>query len=218
MTSQPDPTPRPSARPAAGPPSKPPRSAMTMRDMLVALGVLVLIVIGFGALSGSWSFAPTGPTIDPGAVPVVDASAELGRLAPLMPFPVRDPAVPAGWRVNSVDQDPVSGGGKAVRSGYITQGGSYLQLLQSDAPEAALLTTAAGQTPVPGRGPVDVDGQQWIVYGGQGSAAARAEPVWITEVSTPGGSPVRMLLTGSGDEEEFRTLAVAAVGANPLPR
>jgi Protein of unknown function (DUF4245) len=218
VTSQPDPTPRPPARPAAGPPSKPPRSAMTVRDMLVALGILVLIVIGFGALSGSWSFAPTGPSIDPGAVPVVDAAAELGRLAPLMPFPVREPAVPAGWRVNSVDQDPVTGGGKAVRSGYVTQGGRYLQLLQSDASEAALLTTAAGQAPVPGHGPVDVDGQRWVVYGGQGSTAARAEPVWITEVATPGGSPVRMLLTGSGNDEEFRTLAAAAVGATPLPR
>ncbi|HEY4419151.1 MAG TPA: DUF4245 domain-containing protein [Pseudonocardia sp.] len=218
MTSQPDPTPRPSARPAAGPPSKPPRSAMTMRDMLVALGVLVLIVIGFGALSGSWSFAPTGPSIDAGAVPVVDAPAELGRLAPLMPFPVRDPTVPAGWRTNSVDEDPITGGGRAVRSGYVTQGGRYLQLLQSDASETALLATAAGQAPVSGRGPVDVDGQQWVVYGGQGSAAARAEPVWITEVTTPGGSPVRMLLTGSGNEEEFRALAAAAAGATPLPR
>jgi hypothetical protein len=189
---------------------------MTMRDMLVALGVLVLIVIGFGGLSGSWSFAPTGPSIDPAAVPVVDAPAELGRLAPLVPFPVRDPAVPAGWRVNSVEQDPVAGGGQAVRSGYVTPGGHYLQLLQSDASEAALLATASGQGPVPGRGPVDVDGQQWVVYGGQATAAARAEPVWIT--ATPGGSPARMLLTGSGTDEEFRTLASAAATAGPLPR
>jgi hypothetical protein len=81
-----------------------------------------------------------------------------------------------------------------------------------------LLTTTAGQAPVPGRGPVDVDGQRWVVYGGKGSMAARAEPVWITEVTTPGGSPVRMLLTGSGNEEEFRALAAAAAGATPLPR
>jgi hypothetical protein len=190
---------------------------MTMRDMLVALGVLIVVVIAIAGLQGSWSFAPGGPTVDPAAVPVVDAPAELRQLAPNVPFPVRVPAVPADWRSNSVDQDPVDGGGKAVQVGYITRDARFLSLLQSDASEQALLAVVAGKEAVPGRGPVDVDGQQWVAYGGQGTSGPRDEPIWITEVATPGGAPVRMLITGSGSEESFRTLAEAAQTSTPIP-
>ena len=189
---------------------------MTLRDMLVALGVLMLVVIAIAGLQRSWSFAPAGPSIDPAAVPVVDAPAELRELAPLVPFAVRIPAVPADWRSNSVDQDPVAGGGRAVRTGYVTSDGRYLRLLQSDASEQALLAVEAGNEPVPGRGPVDVDGQQWVVYGGQGTSGGRDEPIWITEVPTPNGAPVRMLITGSGSDESFRTLAQAAQTSAPI--
>ncbi|WP_433557948.1 DUF4245 domain-containing protein [Pseudonocardia xinjiangensis] len=217
MTSEPNPPPRPTGRPDPGPPSKPPRSAMTMRDMLVALGVLIAVVIAIGGLQGSWSFAPAGPSVDPAAVPVVDAPAELRELAPLVPFAVRIPAVPPDWRSNSVDQDPVDGGGRAVRTGYITPDGRYVSLLQSDASEQALLAGETGKEAVPGRGPVDVDGQQWVAYGGQGTSGGRDEPIWITEIPTPNGAPVRMLITGSGSDESFRTLAEAAQTSTPIP-
>ncbi|MDT7649050.1 MAG: hypothetical protein QOI36_456 [Pseudonocardiales bacterium] len=217
VSSEPEPTTRPPTRPASGPPSKPPRSAMTLRDMLAALGVLVLVVLAAGGVSRSCSFAPTGPTVDSSRLPVVDAPAELRRLAPLVPLPVRIPAVPPDWRANSVDQDLVAGGGRAVRTGYVTPEGRYLRLLQSDASEPALLAVEVGREPVPGRGPADVDGQQWVVYGGQGTTGARDEPIWIAEVATPNGPLVRMLITGSGTDDDFRTLAEAAVKAEPLP-
>jgi hypothetical protein len=189
---------------------------MTLRDMLVALGVLILVVIAIAGLQRSWSFTPAGPSIDPAAVPVVDAPAELRELAPLVPFAVRIPAVPSDWRSNSVDQDPVAGGGRAVRTGYITPDGRYLRLLQSDASEQALLAVEAGKEAVPGRGPVDVDGQQWVAYGGQGTSEGRDEPIWITEVGMANGAPVRMLITGSGTDESFRTLARAAQTSEPI--
>ena len=53
----------------------------------------------------SCSFAPGGPTIDPAGAPVVDAPAALRELR--VPLPLRIPAVPAGWRSNSVGQDRV---------------------------------------------------------------------------------------------------------------
>jgi hypothetical protein len=187
-----------------------------MRDMLVALGVLVILVIGFGAGWGSWSFAPTGPSVDPGAGPSVDAGAELNRLAPTVPFPVRNPAKPSSWRVNSVNETSIDGG-QVVHVGFVTPAGRYLQLLQSDSTEETLLASVA-DGPVPGRGPVDVDGHHWLVYAPEGTPEARAEPFWTTEVTTPGAAPVRMLVSGSGTDEDFRVLAAAAVQSTPVPR
>jgi hypothetical protein len=199
-------------RPPAGPPSKPPRSALTARDMVGALVVLLLVVLVVGGLSRSCTFSPAGPTVDTSRLPVVDAPAELRRLAPGVPFAVRIPAVPPEWRANSADQDRVAGGGRAVRTGYLTPEGRYLRLLQSDAPEEALLASEAGAEPAPAQGVVEVAGQRWVVY-----AAGRDEQIWIAEVATPGGAPVRMLVTGSGSEDDYRTLAAAAVGGELLP-
>jgi hypothetical protein len=187
-----------------GPPAKPPRSALTMRDMLGALVVLALVVLAAGGLSRSCAFAPTGPTVDASRLPVADVPAELARLAPDTSFPLRVPAVPADWRANAVDRTSLPDGGRTVRTGYLTPDGRYLRLQQGDATEEALLRAEAGDVPAPAQGVVDVDGQRWVAY-----TAGRGEPIWITEVS--GDAPVRMLVTGSGSEADFRTLAAAAV-------
>jgi hypothetical protein len=185
--------------------SKPPRSALTARHMVAALAVLVLVVLVAGGVSRSCSFAPTGPTVDSSRLPVVDAPAELARLAPGVPFPVRVPAVPAGWRANAVDGAPVPDAGQAVRAGYLTADGRYLRLVQSDAPEEALLAAEAGAGPATAQGVVDIGGQRWVSYVGE-----RGEQIWITELA-----PVRLLITGSGSEADFRTLAAAAVAGEP---
>ena len=194
-----------------GPLSKPPRSALTARHMAGALVVLVLLVLAAGGLTRSCTFAPGGPTVDSSRLPVVDAPAELARLAPEVPFPVRVPAVPPDWRANAVDRAPVGEAGRSVRVGYLTPDGRYLRLQQSDAAEEALLLAEAGQDAGAARGVVDVDGQRWVAYTGQ-----REEQIWITEVT--GEPAVRLLVTGSGSEADFRTLAAAAVTAEALPR
>jgi hypothetical protein len=190
------------------PPSKPPRSALTVRDMIAAIGVLLLVILVVGGLSRSCTFAPTGPTVDASRLPVVDVPAELRRLAPDTSFPLRIPAVPADWRANSTDRETIPDGGRAVRTGYLTPEGRFLRLLQSDATEEALLVSEGGSAPVVAQGVVDVGGQRWVAYTGTGE---RAEPLWITEVTTQGAAPVRMLVTGSGSEQDLRTLATAAV-------
>lgn len=207
MSPDPEQAPRQQAGPQ--PLHKPARSALTMRDMVVALGVLLVVILLAGGVTRSYSFAPTGPTVDPSGLPVVDAPSELRALR--VPFPVRVPAVPDGWRSNSVGQDRVEGG-RAVRVGFITPAGRYLRLLQSDAPDAALLAVETGATPVAASGPVDVTGQRWIVY-----PRGSDEPIWITEVATPGAAPVRMLITGSGSEDDFRALAGGALAGELLP-
>ncbi|HZG91193.1 MAG TPA: DUF4245 domain-containing protein [Pseudonocardia sp.] len=198
--------------------SKPPRSALTLRDMLVALGLLAVVILGLAGLSGSCSFSPGGPSVDASRLPVVDAPADLRRIAPTVPFPVRVPAVPADWRANSVDQDRIPQPGapadaasnRAVRAGFLTPEGRYLRLLQSDAPEPALLAVESGAEPLPGLGAVDVAGVSWVVYGRDGE-----EPVRIAEL--PGTTPVRVLITGSGTEDEFRVLAGAVATGQVLP-
>lgn len=183
-----------------------------MRDMLFAIGVLVVVVVVFGGLTRGCSFSPGGPTVDPGAGPVVDAPAQLRALAPRVPFALRIPAVPPDWRSNSTGQDlvdPTDGtSGRAVRVGYVTPEGRYLRLLQSNASEEALLAVEAGATVVPAQGVVDVAGVRFVVYG-----APDEEPIWIGQL--PSG--VRVLITGSGTEAEFRTLVGAVVAGEELP-
>ncbi|WP_214406234.1 DUF4245 domain-containing protein [Pseudonocardia lacus] len=195
------------------PPSKPPRSALSVRDMLVALAVLVPVILLLGGLTRACSFSPGGPTVDPSRLPVADVAAELGPIARTVPFPIRVPDVPQGWRANSVDQDRVGADGaadarRAVRVGYLTPQGRYLRVVQSDADEAGLLATETGPEPVPGTGVREVAGLRWVVY-----AREDDEPIWIAEV--PGDVPSRALITGSGSEDDFAALATALANGGP---
>lgn len=191
------------------PPQKPARGgAPDVRGMLVALGVLLVIaLVGVGGLR-SCSFAPGGPEVDPNAVPVTDVGAAFTDFAKASAFPLRVPAVPAGWKPNSTDRGAVTGGGSAVRAGYVTPDGRYLRLVQSDATEENLLATEAGG-PVGGRGTIDAAGLTWVEYG-----APDREPFRIATL--PGTPTVRLLITGSGTDDEFRALAEATVKATPL--
>lgn len=190
--------------PPEGPWTPPPRSTLGVRHLLGAILVLLPVVLLLGSLS-QCSFSPGGPSVDPSAGPTVDAAAQLRAAAPQVPFAVRVPAVPPGWRANAVDQVGMDGA-RAVRVGYVTPGGRYVRLVQSDASEEALLLDTTGAVP-PARGTVEAGGRSWVGYGVEGD-----EPVWVADVDG-----VRLLVTGSGDEGEFRTLAEAAVAGEVLP-
>ncbi len=193
--------------PDPGPPAKPPRSALTVRDMVGAVVVLVAIVLVFAGVTRSCSFAPGGPSVDPAAGPTVDAPAQLRVLAGSMLFPLRVPALPPDWRATTVDTARVgTAGARAVRTGYLTSDGRYLRLVQSDADEAALLATEAEGVPV-AAGPVVVSGTTWVSY-----TDDTREPIRIATLDG-----VRLLITGSGNDDEFRTLAAAAAGGRVLP-
>jgi hypothetical protein len=182
---------------------------LTVRDLLGALAVLVVLVLVVGGLSRGCAFEPGGPRADPAAGPRVDAAAALRPIAAAAPFPVRLPAVPGDWRCTTVDTERIGpAGALAVRAGYLTPAGRYLRVVQSDATEEDLLASEAEGVPV-ARGAVDVAGRSWVTY-----ADDTREPIRIAAV----GPPVRLLITGSGTEEEFRTLAAAATGGDVLPR
>jgi hypothetical protein len=194
--------------PEPGPPAKPSRSALTMRDLLGAVGLLVVVVLVIGGLTRGCSFAPLGPAVDPGAGPTVDAPAQLRALAGSTPFALRVPAVPVDWRANAVGTVRVGpGGNRAVRVGYVTPAGRYLRLVQSDAAEVELVGEEAKGAPV-ASGAVDVAGTSWATY-----VDGTREPIRVAQVDG-----VRLLITGSGDDAEFRTLAAGTAGGEVLPR
>jgi hypothetical protein len=200
------------------PPVKPSRSALGMRDLLGALLVLVTLVLVVAGLARACTFSPGGATVDPSVGPRVDAGAELRRIARSVPFAVRVPAVPPGWRSNAVDQALVDGG-RVVRAGFVPEAGRYVRLTQSDAPADSLLATAgsvAGQGTEGHRaaatGTIDAGGLTWTALAGQGG-----EQAWLAEVAGPDGPPVRLLITGSAAEPEFRALAEAIAVGEVLP-
>jgi hypothetical protein len=175
--------------------------------MLISMLILLPIIGLLAFLGRGCSFSPGGPTVDPSRLPGIDAHGALSAAARATPFAVREPVVPAGWRANAVDQRPAPGGAKAVRIGWVTDGGRYLRLVQSTAEEAALVTAEAGGPPT-GAGPLSVAGAPWVAYtGGNG------EQAW-----TRREDGVQLVVTGDGVPAEFRTLAEAVSVAKPLPR
>jgi Protein of unknown function (DUF4245) len=180
--------------------------------MVLSLAVLLVIIGAIVWLTRGCQFSPSGPSIDSSAMPSVNASRELTGAARRVDFAVRSPALPDGWRSNSANTVPVGAGNEAttaVRVGWITSGGNYLRLSQSRAAVGALVVLeVGGDVPPDARGSVDVSGTSWTKYPGKGS-----ETSWV--LSADG---VQLLITGSGTDEEFRTMALAVQTAKPLPR
>ncbi|WP_051581426.1 DUF4245 domain-containing protein [Pseudonocardia acaciae] len=173
------------------------------RDMVLSLLILLPVVALFALFGSRCSFSPAGPTVDPSALPRVDVHAGLVRAARQVPFAVREPSVPAGWRANSVDQRKAD----TVRVGWVTEGGRYLRLVQSSAEEGALVAAETGGPPR-AAAPIDVAGVAWVRYtGGNG------EQAWVHQADG-----VRWMITGDGLEPEFQRLATSVAAAPPLPR
>lgn len=191
--------------------SKPPRSAMSVRDMLAAVGVLVVLALLVAGVSRTCAFSPGGPQIDQNAVRTVDAPADLGRFAKEVPYPVRLPAVPQGWRANSsgLDKAGDASASRIVRVGYLTADNRFARLLQGDLSEEQMLRVVTGGSAVDARGPVDVGGVRWVVYGG----GSGDEPIWVADTGA-----VRYLITGSASDADFRALATAVQSGQVAPR
>lgn len=188
--------------------------------MFWSLAPLVLVCIVLAALVGTCSLQTKGPSA--GQIPAYDPALALQADANALSFPIRLPKLPDGWQANSGTRTGIEGGrtdpntgqqtrALASRTGYIAPSGMYLSLTQSNADESALVGSIyRGMHPT---GAEDVDGVNWVVYqGGEGT-----EPVWTTRLDGPAGSPPEQLaITGAGGAEEFRILAAATQGQQPL--
>lgn len=194
----------PTGRPAG-------RAGATLRDMIGAVAVLLAMVGAVVGVTRACAFSPGGPTVDPSAVPSVDAGADLRGAASVVSFPVRLPSLPPEWRANSSSTSPVGSGALAavvVRVGWLTPQGRFVQLSQSSAGPADLVAAETDRVVEAPRTGLDVAGARWEVYSGR-----REETVWVTR-----RGEATLLITGTGDEAEFRTLATAVLAATPLPR
>jgi hypothetical protein len=208
VTSQPE----PSAKPAK------PRLLQDGRDMFWSIAPLVVACIVLAGVVGMCSFAPNG--INRGPVPPYNAASALKADALTLGFPVRLPRLPEGWQANSGGRGGVADGrtdpstGNRLRAvtsiiGYISPGGEYLSLTQSNADEDKLV--GAIHPSMYPKGTVDVNGTRWVTYQGDG-----VEPVWTTRLDSPAG-PAQVGITGAGSTDEFRTLAAATQSQPPLP-
>lgn len=178
--------------------------------MVGAVLILVVIIGVVLAYFGGCSFSPGGPTVDPAAAPSIDAGKKLDDAASSVTFPVREPAVPSSWRSNSSSTSAVGAGAAAevvVRVGWVTNGGTFVQLSQSGGDQADVVAEETGHVDARRTGEVEVAGVTWTTY-----PARRDEPAWVTELDG-----AVLLITGSGSETEFRQLATAAQEAEPLP-
>jgi hypothetical protein len=177
------------------------------RDMLISMLVLLPIVGLVAVLGRGCSFAPAGPTVDSAHLPNVDIHGALPAAARAVPFELREPSVPAGWRANSVDQRPGPGGAPTVRVGWVTTAGRYLRLVQSAGQEGELVA-AETQGPPRAARPVAAAGATWVDY--QGGNGERA---W-----TRRADGAQWLITGDATAAEFDLLARAITAAAPLSR
>jgi hypothetical protein len=178
--------------------------------MVLSMLVLALGVLALTGLTRSCSFSPGGPSANSGAAPSVDAPAQLQQAARSTGFPIRLPALPAGWRANSAATVAVGSGASAsvaVETGWLTPGGHYLKMAQSGGMVPDLVRTETGQDAGTPSDTIEIDQTRWSVFPG-----VRTESAWVADF---GG--VRVLLTGNGDDAEFRTLAVALRSAAALP-
>lgn len=188
--------------------------------MFWSLAPLVVACVGLAALVGTCSFQPKGPA--EGAVPTYDAPAALRSDAAAMNFPIRLPAVPAGWHANSGGHGTIGEGrtdpktrdrqsALFTRVGYLAPSKMYVSLTQSDADETALVESI--HTAIYPAGVEDVGGVKWIVYQG----GSDDEPVWTTRLDSPAG-PAQLAITGAAPSDDFRTLAASTQTQPPLPR
>ncbi|MFC3960608.1 DUF4245 domain-containing protein [Nocardia jiangsuensis] len=185
-------------------PNQKPRILHDYRDLFFSLIPLVLIAVVFAGLASQCSFSATGPT--QGRIPHFDVDAALGSDARTLPFPIRNPELPADWTPNSGSRETITaaGGGPVSTVGYITGDGTYVRLSQSSATEEQLARFVLGSRYPTGT--VDVDGVKWVVY-----SEPTEENAWVADLGA-----VRVLVTGAGNEAAFRTLAGATTAARPL--
>ncbi|NLG54313.1 MAG: DUF4245 domain-containing protein [Rhodococcus sp.] len=182
-----------------------PRILQSNRDMFWSLIPLALMCVLLAGVASQCQFSPGGPTTGP--IPSFDLESALRYDSQDLDFPVRQPVIPEGWTPNSGSRSVVTGdnGGETSTVGFITPPGRYIQFTQSSANEMSLVSYVAGGLRT-ATGVEDVAGHNWVVYGGEG-----VEPIWIADFEG-----VRLLLTGSADEESFATLATAVAEAPVL--
>ena len=177
-----------------------PRILQGNRDMFWSVVVLMVICGLFAGVAGLCTFSPSGP--EQGQIPQFDADASLRQDARSLEDPIRSPEVPADWTANSGRVQGFAGT-TSSHVGWVTGERSYVELVQSDAPEDAFRSLNGG--PRPERTIVPIAGREWTVLTGDD-----VRPVWVLDLDD-----VRVAVTGSAPTDQFETLAAAVQEAEP---
>lgn len=179
-----------------------PRILQGNRDMFWSVVVLMVIVGVFAGVAGQCAFSPSGP--EQGPIREFDAGASLAEDARTLDFPIRSPEVPEGWTSNSGRVQSL-GGFTSSHVGWVTGERSYIELVQTDAPED-VVRMVDGE-PRPSRTMVPISGREWSVYNGDD-----VRPVWVLDTGD-----TRVAVTGSAPNSDFETMATAVQDSGPLP-
>lgn len=179
------------------------RRNMGMKDMLVAIGVVVgALLLVVWSYSG-FTFAPGGPAEGP--APTADAIGGFTKAGPALEFPAVTPqGLPAEWTANFFLLKTAENYGADVvelaRAGWLT-GDGFIALIESPASPADVLTQEIG----PGSaaaGSITEGGRSWALYPGRAGEVA-----WVAE-----GDGATLVITGSAGEADFVTLARSLAG------
>lgn len=131
-------------------------------------------------------------------VPSIDPAPDLGYAARTMHVRLLTPhGLPARWRATSSDVATSTPGARttSVRVGYLTADKEYAELVESNRPVAGLVGAQLSGAKQTGR--VTVNGRSWTRY-----RTGRGESALAVQLG-----PVSVLVTGSADLTELRTLA-----------
>ncbi|GAB42602.1 hypothetical protein GOTRE_019_00270 [Gordonia terrae NBRC 100016] len=185
-----------------------PRILINGKDMfwslvpLLALCALVLIASGNCSVGASKDVADS-------KLPPFDVVSALNADASQLPFPIRRPPTPAGWRPNSGSSDAIEGH-RISTVGWLSSGGAYVQLSQTDAPEDVFVPYLGGSRgdfgDIAGTGTRQAGGRQWVTY-----ETAEGKKFWITDLGA-----VRIAVLSRGSDADIETIASSVVAQAPL--
>lgn len=179
--------------------SEKPRILQGSRDIilsLLALGVVIFVVI---YPTGLCTFNPGAP--ENGPIPKADVPAYLQMESGRLPFEIRDVDIPEGWTANSTRATVVDGHQSSI-IGFVTDNGTFVQLMQTDAPLDALPND--GEPRTEGES-VDTDGVTWKVEEGVDEGV---RTTWAADAGD-----IRFEIQGSASPDDYRILAERAVEA-----
>ncbi len=181
-----------------------PRILQGNKDMIWSLVPLLIICAVVAIASGNCSVGLTGGASDD-KTPPFEVSSALASDARDLPFPIRRPPTPEGWKPNSGSTQSV-GGTRVSNVGWITTDGAYIQLSQTNAKEEDLVVYLGGGDAL-GDGTRDVGGHQWVKY-----QTEDGKKFWITDLGD-----VRIAVLSRGPDSSMEQLAASTVAQQPLP-
>jgi hypothetical protein len=165
-------------------------------NLVVAL--IASLLVG-GILVFSWVSRPAVSQLE-----AVDYGAVAADAQRSIDVPLVVPRLPEGWSANRAELVPAGPGGvQSWQIGFLTPSGQYIGLVQGiDANDSWVADETARQ---PATGSVDLDGTTWTAYDRR--TASDTGNLAYALVAAFERSTV--VLGGTADDAEFRTLAAA---------